>query len=71
MICIFSLRDRDKLVNFIRSYPYDQIIFIVVQIIQVVAAPIPGELTGFIGGIFMDLSGELFIRQSALRSVPG
>lgn len=43
-------RDRDKLEHFIRSYPYDQFIFIVVQIIQVVAAPIPGELTGIIGG---------------------
>jgi len=44
-------KDRHRLENFIRSYPYDQLIFIVVQIIQVVAAPIPGELTGFIGGI--------------------
>jgi uncharacterized membrane protein YdjX (TVP38/TMEM64 family) len=44
-------QDRYKLLNFIRSYPYDQFIFIVVQIIQVVAAPIPGELTGIIGGI--------------------
>jgi len=44
-------KDKDKLLNFIRSYPYDQVIFIVVQIIQVVAAPIPGELTGIIGGI--------------------
>lgn len=43
-------KDRHKLVNFIRSYPYDWLIFIVVQIIQVVAAPIPGELTGIIGG---------------------
>jgi uncharacterized membrane protein YdjX (TVP38/TMEM64 family) len=43
-------QDRHKLVNFIRSYPYDQVIFIVIQIIQVVAAPIPGELTGIIGG---------------------
>jgi uncharacterized membrane protein YdjX (TVP38/TMEM64 family) len=44
-------KDKDKLLNFIRSYPYDQVIFILIQIIQVVAAPIPGELTGFIGGI--------------------
>jgi uncharacterized membrane protein YdjX (TVP38/TMEM64 family) len=44
-------KSEDKLKNFIRSYPYDQLIFIVVQIIQVVAAPIPGELTGIIGGI--------------------
>ena len=43
-------RDKDKLLNFIRSYPYDPVIFILVQIIQVVAAPIPGELTGIIGG---------------------
>lgn len=43
-------QDRHKLLNFIRFYPYDQLIFIVVQIIQVVAAPIPGELTGIIGG---------------------
>jgi uncharacterized membrane protein YdjX (TVP38/TMEM64 family) len=43
--------DRHKLLNFIRSYPYDELIFIAVQIIQVVAAPIPGELTGIIGGI--------------------
>jgi uncharacterized membrane protein YdjX (TVP38/TMEM64 family) len=43
--------DRHKLLNFIRSYPYDEFIFILVQIIQVVAAPIPGELTGIIGGI--------------------
>ena len=41
---------RNKLESFIKSYPYDQLIFIVVQIIQVVAAPIPGELTGIIGG---------------------
>jgi uncharacterized membrane protein YdjX (TVP38/TMEM64 family) len=38
--------------NFIKSYhPYDSLVFIFVQIIQVVAAPIPGELTGIIGGI--------------------
>jgi uncharacterized membrane protein YdjX (TVP38/TMEM64 family) len=44
-------KDKDKLLNFIRSYPYDQFIFILIQIVQVVAAPIPGELTGIIGGI--------------------
>jgi uncharacterized membrane protein YdjX (TVP38/TMEM64 family) len=42
--------DRQKLVNFILAYPYDELIFISLQIIQVVAAPIPGELTGIIGG---------------------
>jgi len=52
---------RNKLESFIKSYPYDQLIFIVVQIIQVVAAPIPGELTGFIGGyIYGPFWGTIF-----------
>jgi uncharacterized membrane protein YdjX (TVP38/TMEM64 family) len=43
--------DRHQLLNFIKSYhPYDEFIFIFLQIIQVVAAPIPGELTGILGG---------------------
>ena len=42
--------DRHQLVQFIKSYPYDELIFILIQIVQVVAAPIPGELSGFIGG---------------------
>jgi uncharacterized membrane protein YdjX (TVP38/TMEM64 family) len=43
--------DRHKLLNFIKSYhPYDKVVFILLQIIQVVAAPIPGELTGILGG---------------------
>lgn len=43
-------RNRELLVQFIKSYRYDELIFILLQIVQVVAAPIPGELTGFIGG---------------------
>lgn len=44
-------KDKHKLLNFIKSYhPYDEFIFIVLQILQVVVAPIPGELTGIIGG---------------------
>ena len=43
-------KDRNKLINFIKSSPYDVIIFILLQIVQVVAAPIPGELSGLIGG---------------------
>ena len=43
--------NKAKAVNFIKSFhPYDEIIFIALQALQVVAAPIPGELTGFIGG---------------------
>lgn len=43
-------RDKNKLVQFIKSQPYDELIFILLQIVQVVAAPIPGEVSGFIGG---------------------
>lgn len=54
-------RDRHKLLLFIQSYPYDQLIFILVQIVQVVAAPIPGELTGIIGGyLYGPLWGTLY-----------
>lgn len=42
---------KSKLIDFIKStHPYDAVIFIVFQILQVIAAPVPGELTGFIGG---------------------
>jgi uncharacterized membrane protein YdjX (TVP38/TMEM64 family) len=45
-------QDRHQILHFIKSYhPYDEFIFILLQIIQVVAAPIPGELTGILGGI--------------------
>jgi len=44
-------QDKTKLILFINSFhPYDALVFILLQIIQVVAAPIPGEITGFIGG---------------------
>lgn len=43
-------RDKTKLVQFITSYPHNELIFILLQIVQVVAAPIPGEFTGLIGG---------------------
>lgn len=42
--------DKKKIITFIRSYPYDELVFIALQIMQVVAAPIPGEVTGLIGG---------------------
>jgi uncharacterized membrane protein YdjX (TVP38/TMEM64 family) len=43
--------DRERAIEMITSYdPYDEIIFIALQILQVVFAPIPGEASGFIGG---------------------
>lgn len=43
--------DREEAVRWITSYdPYDEVIFIALQILQVIFAPIPGEASGFIGG---------------------
>lgn len=43
--------DRERAAERITSYdPYDEIIFIALQVLQVIFAPIPGEASGFIGG---------------------
>lgn len=43
--------DRQKVIQFVNSFgPLSIIIFIALQILQVLIAPIPGEVTGFIGG---------------------
>lgn len=45
--------DREKVESFLDSLgPLSFVGFILLQIFQVVAAPIPGEVTGFIGGYF-------------------
>lgn len=44
--------DRDRLFAFIDAHRrYAILIFITFQALQVVAAPIPGEVTGFVGGV--------------------
>lgn len=54
-------QDRHQILQLIKSYPYDELVFIVLQIIQVVAAPIPGELTGIIGGyLYGPLWGTIY-----------
>lgn len=43
--------DRNRAAQFVESFhPYDVVVFISLQILQVVFAPIPGEATGLIGG---------------------
>jgi uncharacterized membrane protein YdjX (TVP38/TMEM64 family) len=43
--------NRKKIVHFVNSFgPLSVVIFIGLQIVQVLVAPIPGELNGFIGG---------------------
>ena len=43
--------NKEKVIKFVNSFhPFDEVAFISLQILQVVAAPIPGEVTGLIGG---------------------
>jgi uncharacterized membrane protein YdjX (TVP38/TMEM64 family) len=45
--------DRRRLLNFINEHRANAaIIFIGLQVLQVIAAPVPGEATGFVGGMF-------------------
>jgi uncharacterized membrane protein YdjX (TVP38/TMEM64 family) len=43
--------EKKKAIHFIKSfYPFDEIVFISLQVLQVVFAPVPGDVTGVIGG---------------------
>ncbi|HDQ04429.1 MAG TPA: TVP38/TMEM64 family protein [Deltaproteobacteria bacterium] len=55
-------KNRPQLILFIKAFhPYDAVAFVLLQITQVVAAPIPGELTGFIGGyLYGPLWGTIY-----------
>jgi uncharacterized membrane protein YdjX (TVP38/TMEM64 family) len=45
--------DRHRLLNFIKEHRANAaFIFIGLQALQVIAAPVPGEATGFVGGVF-------------------
>lgn len=60
---IFDLfTDKNRLLGFIQQHhTYAALIFVGLQIVQVIAAPIPGELTGFVGGMaFGVLWGIIF-----------
>ncbi len=56
------LSDRDKVKTLVASFGRGApVIFILIQILQVLFAPIPGEATGFIGGfLFGTLKGFLY-----------
>jgi uncharacterized membrane protein YdjX (TVP38/TMEM64 family) len=53
--------DFKKLKIFIASFgPYAAVVFVLVQSLQVVFAPVPGEVTGFVGGfLFGNVSGVI------------
>jgi uncharacterized membrane protein YdjX (TVP38/TMEM64 family) len=56
--------DRDQIKNFVASFGHGApFIFILIQILQVLFAPIPGEATGFIGG-FLFGTAKGFIYSS-------
>ncbi len=45
--------DRQRMMKFIREHrAYSAFIFIGLQALQVIAAPVPGEMSGFVGGYF-------------------
>jgi len=53
---------RKKLIHFVNSFgPLSVAIFIGLQIVQVLVAPIPGEITGFVGGyLYGPVLGSLY-----------
>lgn len=58
------LTDREQVKAFIASFGMGApVVFIAVQILQVIFAPIPGEATGFIGG-FLFGAGQGFLYSS-------
>ncbi len=63
------LADRDRIRDFIVSFGWGApLVFMGIQILQVIFAPVPGEATGFIGGyLFGVLQG--FIYSSAALAV--
>ncbi len=56
------LTDRDQIKAFVTSFGHGApVIFIIIQILQVLFAPFPGEATGFIGGfLFGTAKGFLY-----------
>jgi uncharacterized membrane protein YdjX (TVP38/TMEM64 family) len=53
--------DRHRLLNLINGHrAYAALIFMGLQALQVVAAPVPGEVTGFVGGVFFGTSRGIF-----------
>jgi uncharacterized membrane protein YdjX (TVP38/TMEM64 family) len=56
------LSDKNKISVYISAFgPGAPLIFMLIQILQVIFAPVPGEMTGFVGGyLFGTLKGFIF-----------
>ena len=61
--------DRDQIRPFVASFgPAGPAIFIIIQILQVLLAPIPGEATGFIGGYLFGTGMGFFYSSIGLTA---
>lgn len=61
------LSDRENIKIFITSFgPYAPVVFISIQILQVIFAPIPGEVTSFIGGYLFGAKNGFFYSSLGL-----
>lgn len=59
--------DRNRLITFLDSLgPFSFAGFVFLQIVQVVAAPIPGEVTGFLGGYIYGTSAGIVLSTIGL-----
>jgi len=57
-----TLADRETIKQYVASWgAFAPVIFILIQILQVIFAPVPGEVTGFVGGyLFGAVKGFVF-----------
>ncbi|MCG6911032.1 MAG: TVP38/TMEM64 family protein [Deltaproteobacteria bacterium] len=61
------LADREKTARFVAAFgPGAPVVFMLLQILQVVLAPVPGEATGFIGGYLFGAVGGFIYSSIAL-----
>ena len=61
------LTDKEKISAYISSFGWGApLIFMLIQILQVVFAPVPGEATGFIGGYIFGMLKGFFYSSIAL-----
>jgi uncharacterized membrane protein YdjX (TVP38/TMEM64 family) len=61
------LADRDRIRDFITSFGWGApLVFMGIQILQVIFAPVPGEATGFIGGYLFGVLKGFFYSSTAL-----
>lgn len=65
----YFLSDRGKISSYIQGFgPEAPLVFMLVQILQVLVAPIPGEATGFVGGYLFGV-GRGFLFSSIALSI--